>query len=600
MNEFIAAGEGEDEHDEEVPEWLARIRARQDAGELPEQVADDGDWLKRLREEDGGPDAGKAQPRPEGLEGLAPAPAYEDEPKTNPFSTPIDLGILTDLPGVPGSPDRALRRSEVRRAQEELEDDDAQAVVPEQPRTGAGPPHIPPLVQGSPSRRPVVAIDDASLDSVELPDWLSELKPEIPPPKPDDPDPGGRSSDLAPATLPSWLEAMRPVDSFRTDVELDPQEGLSVEFAGPLAGLRGVLMAEPVVAKPRTSSTITGQLEITERQYAQAELLHRLVEEEERDVSAPIIAGRQLPIARWVISLIFFIALILPGSFERLGFPGFSIPNVVPREMQPLVGLVETIPTDKPALVVFDLTPGYSGELDTVASPALQHVLKRAVPIVTISTRPTGPPLAERLLREIDVEYPLVNGAHYIHLGYLSGGPTAVQLFAISPRDAILTGFLLPEGLDRATVWDSPLLRDIHRLADFGAIFVITAGTETARNWAEQTHPWIGETPLIMVLSAGAEPLVRPYFEAVDQRVQGILTGLPSALAYQQLNGQELTVESRWDAFGSMMFAVEFDPDRRWGLRRRDLVMDTTPAAKRGTRCLSSHSTFSAWLSPQF
>ncbi len=87
---------------------------------------------------------------------------------------------------------------------------------------------------------------------------------------------------------------------------------------------------------------------------------------------------------------------------------------------------------------------------------------------------------------------------------------------------------------------------------------VITAGTETARNWAEQTHPWIGDTPLLMVLSAGAEPLVRPYFEeATDQRVQGILTGLPSALAYQQLNGQTLTVESRWDGFGSMMFAVQ-------------------------------------------
>jgi hypothetical protein len=218
---------------------------------------------------------------------------------------------------------------------------------------------------------------------------------------------------------------------------------------------------------------------------------------------------------------------------------------------------MESIPSDQPALVVFDFTPGYSGELDTVATAVLQHVLNRSIPIVTVSTRPSGPPLAERLLREVSAATPLINGAHYLHLGYLSGGPTAVQLFAISPREAILTGFLLPEGLDRASVWQSQLVENVRRLSDFSVVIVITAGTETARNWAEQTHPWIGETPLIMVLSAGAEPLVRPYFEATDQRVQGILSGLPSALAYQQLNGQALTVESRWNAFGSMMFAVE-------------------------------------------
>jgi hypothetical protein len=144
-----------------------------------------------------------------------------------------------------------------------------------------------------------------------------------------------------------------------------------------------------------------------------------------------------------------------------------------------------------------------------------------------------------------------------MHLGYLSGGPTAVQLFAIAPRNAILTGFKLPEGLDRSSVWQSPLVSDVQRLSDFSAVIVITAGTETARNWAEQTHPWIGETPLIMVLSAGAEPLVRPYFEMTEKKVNGILTGLPSALAYQQMNGQTLTVASRWDGFGSMMFAIE-------------------------------------------
>jgi hypothetical protein len=553
MDEFIAAGEKEVEEGGEVPEWLARIRARQAAGESPEEARDESDWLDRLRQEEGVEEAADAQLAREGLEDLAPSSTYEDEPKTDPFSTPVDLGPLSDLPGVPGSPDRALRRSEIMRAQAELEDAEA-GPTPEEAPSGDDLPHVSPLMPGVSRDRPVVEIDDVSLDSIELPDWLSELKPEIPAPEPEDAEPVEGGPDLAPATLPSWLEAMRPVDSFRTDIEIEPEEVQAVESAGPLAGLRGVLMAEPVVAMPRTPSPLSGQLEITERQYAQAELLHRLVDEEERDVVVPAGAGRRLPILRWVVSLILLIALILPGSFERLGFPGFSIPSVAPWEIDPLFANIGSIPADKPALVVFDFTPGYSGELDTVSSTILSHMLSRSVPIITISTRPSGPPLAERLLHDLSVEVPL---AQYLHLGYLSGGPTAVQLFAISPRDAILTGFLLPEGLDRASVWQSPLVRDIQRLSDFGAVVVITAGTETARNWAEQTYPWIGETPLYMVLSAGAEPLVRPYFEAADPRVDGILTGLPSALAYQQRSGQDLTVRSRWDGFGAMMFAVE-------------------------------------------
>ena len=556
MDEFIAAGEEEAAEGEEVPEWLSRIRARQAAGETPEAEQDDEGWLDRLREEEGVEERAEDKRAPEGLEDLAPSPTYEDEPKTDPFSTPVDLGPLSDLPGVPGSPDRALRRSEIMRAQAEL-DEGKSELRPEEVSPEGELPRVPALVKGTPTDRPIIEIDDVSLDSIELPDWLSELKPEMPPPGPEDIEPGEDRSDLAPATLPSWLEAMRPVDSFRPEIEIEPEEVQAVESAGPLAGLRGVLMAEPVVAMPRISSIVTSQLEITERQYAQAELLHRLVEEEEKEIALPAVGGRRLPILRWVISLILLIALILPGSFERLGFPGFSIPAVVPRELEPLIGLVESLPADKPALVVFDFAPGYSGELDTVASAMLKHILNRTVPIVTISTHPSGSPLAERLLHEISADTPLINGAHYLHLGYLSGGPTAVQLFAIAPRSAILTGFLLPEGLDRSSVWQSPLVSNVQRLSDFSAVVVITAGTETARNWAEQTHPWIGDTPLIMVLSAGAEPLVRPYFEMTDQKVDGILTGLPSALAYQQMNGQTLTVESRWNGFGSMMFAVE-------------------------------------------
>jgi len=165
--------------------------------------------------------------------------------------------------------------------------------------------------------------------------------------------------------------------------------------------------------------------------------------------------------------------------------------------------------------VVFDYTPGYTGELSSVAGAVVGQLTQRGYPIATLSTRPTGPPLAERMFAEAAAA-----GAQVSHLGYLAGGPTAVQLFSIAPRDAVLSGFHLPrEG--------------------------------------EEKDPWAIEAPLIMVLSAGAEPLVRPYFEAADRRVDGILTGLPSAVSYRQLSGQPQLAASQWNAFGTGMLAAQ-------------------------------------------
>ena len=41
------------------------------------------------------------------------------------------------------------------------------------------------------------------------------------------------------------------------------------------------------------------------------------------------------------------------------------------------------------------------------------------------------------------------------------------------------------------------------------------------------------------------------------EKLQEALYAKESPVAYQQMSGQPLTIESRWDGFGSMMFAVE-------------------------------------------
>jgi hypothetical protein len=575
------------------PDWLGRIR-EQEAFEAKEEVGEvepeEEDWLARLKEVEDQPPEEEfkevpslepevdwttddveaeleelIEPEPE-FEELEPAsippellelePTEVPEEKLPEFEMPVEV----EEPEIPMTPEPTdLEPAEIPEI--ELPEIELPREIEEvvEPRPSEIDETVEPIEEEAPQVSALifdegdeVAPEDApdiDLDAIELPDWLAELKQTAPPEKgPVEEVP----PDLAPATLPSWLEAMRPIDTFRSVVEIEAEEEQIVESAGPLAGLRGALMAEPVVAMPRAASVSAARLEVTERQYAQAELLHRMVEEEDRELPEVRAERARLPFVRWVIGVLLILAVALPTFMSLQAGEGFPLPILRPRDLDPLFELVERASIDQPVLVVFDYTPGYYGELDAVASPLLEHILTRGLRVATLSTQPTGPALAEGLLSRLGE-----NGQGYIHLGYLSGGPTAVQLFVASPREATPKGFNLPEELERQTSWESPILEGVSRLSDFSMVVVITAGPESARTWVEQAYPWKGETPLVMVLSTGAEPLVRPYYESLDPQVDGILTSLPAAVAYEQLIGSRAGAHTRWNAFGAGMFSVE-------------------------------------------
>ena len=393
---------------------------------------------------------------------------------------------------------------------------------------------------------------DFDLDNVEVPDWLTEAG-SMPSEGAIAPD---ARPDLAPATLPTWLEAMRPVDTFRSVVELLPEEDQAVESAGPLAGLRGVLMAEPVVALPRITGIGSTRLNVTERQVTQAEQLAKMVLEELREAPAAGRPRRELPLLRWAVAGLLLLAVALPILLRLSVFP---LPSVEPIELGQLVNLVANLPTDRAALLVFDYEPANAGELEVVAGPLLEDLMAKGIPLATLSTRPTGPPLAERLLRQRAASYDYQPGEDYVHLGYLSGGVPAIQLFAASPRDAVLSGFAASIDSEGGLLagWNSPVLEGVRSLSDFGAVVVITAGAESARSWTEQASPFLGEKPLVMVLSAGVEPMIRPYYEALDPQVNGLLSGEPAAVAYELRIGKAGPAVERWNPFSLGILVAE-------------------------------------------
>jgi hypothetical protein len=246
----------------------------------------------------------------------------------------------------------------------------------------------------------------------------------------------------------------------------------------------------------------------------------------------------------------------LPGSDGASG-SRFLPPENQPQSLNELYDMVSAAPLDRPVLVVFDYSPAYASELETYAAPILADIVRRDLKILTVSTYPTGPPLAARLLQNVSGERELQNTRDYMQFGYLAGGPTAVQLFAANPRHALLYGFQLPVGTQTAGIWSYPIVENISRLSDFGMVVVITAGTDSARTWVEQAGPYLGDTPMALVLSAGVEPLLQPYAIGVEPQVDSILSGLPVAHVYEGYMGLEGTARTNWDAFGSMLTVVE-------------------------------------------
>lgn len=518
----------------ETPEWLSRIRDREaKARAQPGQEPED-DWLARFRDEaiptgaPAKPLKKEARPKPPVPPVTPPAPPSEVRPAASrpPVRPPAPLPRRSAEP-IPAALD---------------------PVAPEPVSASEDLSKVPALIQ-DPRGSAAPGSEDVDLDSIKLPEWMSDLKG-----GPPEEVAGERSSrDLAPATIPAWLEAMRPIDTFRSVVEIQSEDEQSVEAAGPLAGLRGVLLAEPVVAMPRAPGMDLGRVDVTERHYAQAELLQKMLEEEAHE--APVASGqrRRLPLLRWVVGASLLLAVAIPAVLGGSWFPVPS-PEQWPPELVGFRSVMGRIPTDRASLLVFDYEPGYSGEMEAVLGPVVDDLMTRGIPLATLATRPAGRILADRVLARYASLHGFAAGEGFLHLGYLPGGATAAQAFLTAPRQAWESVGAAPQSTD---VWVSPSLAGIQSGADFGAVFLFSAGAESARTWVEQAGPLLNTTPLLAVVSAGVEPILRPYYDSQDPRLDAIASGLPLALAYEQANGRQADALSRWNPYGSGMLAAE-------------------------------------------
>lgn len=365
----------------------------------------------------------------------------------------------------------------------------------------------------------------------ELPDWLNDEQPVR------TPEPGLKPADAIPsvddnlpkpekANLPVWLDAMRPVEAVElASIKSEPSViGKSNDIVAAMETIVAGGKLPQVSGKP---SDLGGGLKVTEQQRAHAALLSTFItniaentEEENKTVQA-----KKYVIWRAFLALVFFALAVL--GFTYLNGYGLQ-PALFPEEVVHTFDQINSLPLDKPVLIAGDYEAGLAGEIRWSSQPLIEHLMRRNLAIALISTNPVNTALLTaqitKGLRAVP-DYLILE--RVVDLGYLPGGAIAVQSLNGNFSKAV------PLTAELTTTSTHALLSSVSSLQDFGAVIVITDDSENARVWIEQIQPQIAETPLLMVTSAQAAPLIQPYYQS--GQVAGLVSGMPGSLVYEHI-----------------------------------------------------------------
>jgi len=366
---------------------------------------------------------------------------------------------------------------------------------------------------------------------------------------------------IAPGDLPSWVQAMRPVDVGVPQSSTSLSGDRKLESRGALAGLQGVLPAGTgfnPTSKPKAYSI---KLQASEEQQAHAALLEQILAAETAPVPldslSTIGTSRGL---RWLLAFLFFVILTVVLSMRT---QIFALPNsmLVPSEFGGALRAAQSIPEGVPVLVVFDYEAARVGEIEAAAVPMFdQMILLRHPRLTFISTNETGAILAERFISSGPLAgYTYQSGVQYLNLGYLPGGQMGIRAFAENP--SATAQYTVPQSsnlidLNPTLAWTLPPLEGVTSLSQFAAWVLMTDDADSARVWIEQTKSVRGTVPFVVVSSAQAAPMIQPYY--ASQQISGLVSGLYGGALFEQYNsGRPGTARTYWDAYSiGMLLAM--------------------------------------------
>lgn len=325
----------------------------------------------------------------------------------------------------------------------------------------------------------------------------------------------------------------------------------AVEESGPLAGLRGVLSGDEIFTQYHTPPTYSTKLRASEKQKNNVMLLKDMLAKETKPQP---VASEERPttqrLGRMVIGILLMVLILLP---MLTGIEQVPVPGLYPVECIAFHQYIDNLPEDQPVLVALEFEPAFSGEMRPSALLVIEHLMSHNTRLALVSTTAAGPVMGHELLLQAQKSQSSYNiNSRSINLGYLTGESTGIKAFVEQPQATTRFGFDISH--NGAYAWQHPALKSVSSIDDFSLVIIITDNLDSGRAWIEQAQPHLNHTPLLLVASAQAAPLLSPYF-ASDQ-AQGLVGGLSGAAAYEQLSGLPGLVTAYWAAYQYGMFTV--------------------------------------------
>ncbi len=538
---------GPQAYEQEVPEWLRETGVV--AAPASPQIKEEGvpDWLReetdatlettqaptaaQAEEEAGVPDwlrglggaaavgaAAAAAPRaeepaeeglPDWLREAEPAPALTfEEPQAEeavPGEMPDWLRELTPTAAATGAA-MAAAEPEVEEPEEIEPPEEAAEAEPEAEGGILAAATIAAGVAGAAKR-----LEKEEAAPAEMPEWLKEIRQEQQVAKKAIPVPPSEVTGLTQAEIPAWLEALRPTEEVAA-----PQEAEApLEMEGPLAGIANALPPAPIMGELQ-GPAVKLQFAISAEDQARAGILKELLTQhavapaavEQFVVKGSVIRRRTL---RWIVAFLILGAIFLTKGIDiNAVAPVPLVPKVQEMVLLPAVreaafeiSKLAQLPPDSKVLVVFDYDATQAGELNRVADALLRSPALGNTQIEVASLNPQGSAVAQMVLKDLP-------GLKYTDLGFVPGQVNGVQSLLAQAGDVKL-------------------------------IIDLAASPETVRWWAEQMKANHAEIPLVVGVSAGAEPLTMPYLQS--GQVKGLVSGFPGAVTYLNATGVMATLD---------------------------------------------------------
>jgi len=334
---------------------------------------------------------------------------------------------------------------------------------------------------------------------------------------------------------PEWLIAMESGGSLGKTTASSEDGASGAELSGPLAGLVGALPAEPDTIRSITPSSFSLKLRATDAQQTNAALLRQLIQMEGKSKPATGPAPRH---SQKLLRLIISITLFSAALYAILSNTTALFPSLTGDMAHLAYQVVETVQIEKPVLIVVDYSPAYTSEIGASLSTVIARLLARGSYLVFVSTNPTGPIQTQTIIEEL--ENRAGKPVEHTNLGFLSGQALGIRAFAKNPRQT------LPFEILSQPAWKTAQLRNVTSISGFGAVIVATENPDSAINWIEQAQPLMKDTPLLMLVSAQIEPVIRPYFDTSPRRVKALIVGLVNAVQYEKMSGQDLITRTLW------------------------------------------------------